>query len=98
MKQNKWLYLSFIGFLSLLGLLAALDCNIGGVHDWRGNKAVFFGVSLGLLGSASIITLLIQTIKISQTPGAKIGGVLFVYALIFVGMVTVLQISKQYCH
>lgn len=97
MKQNKWLFLSVMGFLFFLGLGLAVDCNVGGLHDWRGNKAVFLGVSVALLGSMSIITLLIQTLKISLASGPKLGGVL-VYALILIGVVTTLHFSKQYCH
>ena len=98
MNQYKWLLLSFIAFLFFLGLGVALDCNIGGVHDWRGYKAAFLGVFLALGIASSIITFLFQTLKISQTPGSKIGGILFVFILIFVGLVMAIHFSKQYCH
>ena len=96
MSKFKWLYISFFGFLLFGALLSGMAC--GPTQSWRGYKAVSVGIFLALIGASSIITLLIQILKISPTPGSKVGGVLFVLALIFVTVFTAARISKQFCH
>lgn len=96
MNKLKWLYISFFGFLLSIALASATACTP--MHGWRGTKAASYGVLLALIVASSIVTFLIQLLKISRTPGSKVGGVLFVLALIFVAVFTAANISKQYCH
>lgn len=98
MKQYKWFFLALIGFLFFLVVMGGIACNIGGLGDLRGNNAVIFAIFFALVSAASIVTLVIQTLIIAQTPGSKFGGILFVFALIFVGLFTIAYLSKQYCH
>lgn len=98
MKQYKWLVISLVGFLVFLMSIGSSGCNIGGTDDWRGYKAAILGIVIGIISAGSLVTLLIQVLKITQTPGAKFGGILFVFVLIFVGLVTAMSVSKQYCH
>lgn len=98
MDNPKWMFLSLVGFLLFLGLGIAANCNFLGMHDWRGNKAVFAGLSIAILGAWSVITLVIQTLKAATTPISKAGGVVVVWSLVFVGAVTAAVIAKLYCH
>lgn len=102
MNNFKWLFLSTLGFLALLGSLVALGCNFAGMHDWRGNKAALLGIGIGLFGAWAVITMLFQTLKILNSPGsakgAKYWGIVFILAIIFVGATTAGIVSKQICH
>ena len=95
MNKLKWLYISFFGFLFFMALASATACSP--IHDWRGYKAVSYGLIMALIGASSIVTLLVQILKISRTPGSKVGGVLFVLVLIFVTAFAAANMSKQYC-
>ena len=96
MNNLKWLYISFFGFLFSIALASATACTP--MHGWRGTKAASYRVLLAPIGASSIITFLIQILKISRTPGSKVGGVLFVVALIFVTVFTAARMSKLFCH
>lgn len=98
MKLDKWLILSFLGFLAFLWLLITVDCNAFGMLDWRGDKAAYLALSSLLLGVISIVTLMMRTLVLFQTPVSRLGGILLLFTLVFFGVVATLIFSKAYCH
>jgi hypothetical protein len=93
-KNRKWLFISMIGLLVFLALMVASDCNAE-MRTWRGYKAVFMGLFLAGGGALSIITMIIQTLRVASTSRSKFGGISFVYDLIFISVVMALEFSKQ---
>ena len=98
MKQMSMFLISFIGFLGFLIMLFGVSCNVGGIHDWRGNKAVFLGLFIALSGAVSIITLFFQLLKASQIEGSGANYILAFFVLLLVGLYTVMNVSGQFCH
>jgi len=95
MKQNKWLVISFIGVLIVFALVAITGCSRE-FHSWRGFKAAFVGIFIALGGVVSIITLLLQILKVSETPRSQIFGILFYFIFIFVGAVTAKSLGHAF--
>jgi|GEM_PF-4424147 len=96
MKQNKWLVISFIGVMIFFGLMTSLDCSRE-IHSWRGYKAVAISLIIGLGLIVSLITLLLQILKVSETPRSQIGGIIFMFIYIFVCVVTTKGLVHAYC-
>jgi hypothetical protein len=88
-KDTKWLILSLVGFVFFMGLMvASLDFNFLGIREWRGNKAVLSAVFIAGGAAWSICAIIIQTWKIQNSYGSKLGGVLLAATLVVVGAFT----------